>query len=144
MNNKTAAEGNVHKLRGALRAYNVDDIDEAGWTALHCAACNGHVDCVKVCLKVGANVNARSGNGDSPLHIASWHGKVDVVHVLLDANAIIDVTNDEGETPLCCALRKHLLHVAQVLIDGGAKVSNVQLDLDVRAIPELVTAFVDS
>jgi ankyrin repeat protein len=43
----------------------------SGWTALHCAAEYVHVDCVNLCIEMGANVNARTKYGWTPLHIAS-------------------------------------------------------------------------
>ena len=35
----------------------MDAIDECGYTSLHCAADNGHVEIVKELLKAGANIN---------------------------------------------------------------------------------------
>ena len=40
----------------------VDYIDECGYTALHCAAENGHLDIVRELIKAGANINKVSAN----------------------------------------------------------------------------------
>jgi hypothetical protein len=141
---EAAREGDLQQLRVALTASNVNDIDGGGWTAFHWAAYDGSVDCLNYCIEMSANVSARTDEGWTPLHFASWNGHVNVVRVLLDAGVLVDVTDDYGWTPLYHALKYERVDVAQLLIDRGAKVSNVILDRDVPAIPDWVTAFVES
>jgi len=51
-----------------------------GWTALHRAADNGHVDAVKALLAAGANVTATDVRcGDSRFLVAKGFQKADVV-----------------------------------------------------------------
>jgi ankyrin repeat protein len=139
-----AERGDVQRLRVALTVNNVNDVDGFGWTALHCAATYKHVDCVKYCIEMGANVNARTIDGWTPLQCASSDGCINVVRVLLDAGAIIDAADNDGLTPLYETIRDKHPDVAQLLIDRGAKVSNVKLDAYVRAIPDWVTTFIES
>lgn len=44
--------------------------DSLGYTALHWAACNLHVNCVRFLIKHGANVNAKANDGKTPLDLA--------------------------------------------------------------------------
>jgi ankyrin repeat protein len=140
----SAWKGDLQQLRVALTVDNVNDVDGAGYTALHYAVSNGNVDCVKYCIEMGANVNARTITGYVPLLVASWNWHVDVVCVLLDVGAIVDATDYNGWTPLHRAINNKYVRVAQLLIDRGAKVSNVKLDEYVPAIPDWVTTFVES
>ena len=47
--------------------------DEAGFTALHYAALNGHYDACLVLVKNGANANARDSKGEYGM---VWYGMV--------------------------------------------------------------------
>jgi ankyrin repeat protein len=145
MDHFIAAElGNLKALQRLLTPDNVDDVDLLGLTALHLAAWDGHLECVKWCVKMGANVNAEDNVEWKPLHIASLHGHIEVVCVLLDAGAIVDATDKIGWTPLHRAIYVERLNVVQVLIDRGAQVSNVLLDTQVPAIADWVHSFVAS
>jgi ankyrin repeat protein len=92
-------------------------------------------------VEMGANVNARDGDGLTPLHFAS---SVGVVRILLDAGATVDAPENSGWTTLFLAIRYNFVDNARVLIDRGANVSNVKLDNDVPAIPDWVSTFVAS
>lgn len=49
--------------------------DNAGYTALHYAARNGHVDICKMLIQYGANINATTKSGKAtPLHKAAASG----------------------------------------------------------------------
>jgi ankyrin repeat protein len=141
---KAAKTGDLQQLRVALTVNNVNDDDGYDLTALHYAADCGYVDCVKLCIEMGANVNARSNAGSTPFHLASYQGHANVVRVLLDTGAIIDAADNEGFTALYDAISKNHVDAARHLIDRGAKVSNVQLDEDIPAIPDWVTKFIES
>jgi ankyrin repeat protein len=141
---QAAEEGDLASLKHLLTRDNVNERDGVHMAALHWAAENGHVSCVRWCLEMGADVNARDKDGWTPLFMASLCSKVDVVRVLLDAGANPDRATNFGHTPLHRAITDDRINVAQLLIDRGAKVSNVQLGEYVRAIPDWVTAFVAS
>jgi ankyrin repeat protein len=140
-----ARDGDLQQLQHLLTPDNVDKTNVYGSTALHCAARNGNVDCVKWCVEMRANVNVEDIFGSAPLHLASSNGFVDVVHVLLDSGANVDSRSLILETPLHRAISNNHVHVARVLIDRGAKISNVKLDeFFLSSIPGWVTAIVAS
>jgi len=69
-----------------------------GWTALHEAAKQGHVEAVRLLLKHGANPNAReSGDNTYPLHWAAAHRHLEVVCALLDAGGDVHGFGDLHE-----------------------------------------------
>jgi hypothetical protein len=60
---EAARVGDLQQLRVALSVDNLNDGDEYGCTALHYAAEYGHDECVKYCIEMGADVNARCNDG---------------------------------------------------------------------------------
>ncbi|CCD23404.1 Hos4p NDAI_0B03700 [Naumovozyma dairenensis CBS 421] len=80
--------------------YDVNDQDNAGNSALHEAALNGHLDIVKLLVEHDANVNIQSYEmfQDTPLFDASANGYLDVVEYLLEHGANPTLTNAKGRT----------------------------------------------
>ena len=67
-----AKTGEIDMLRDCL-SNNPDltaQVDRQGMTLLHFAAGAGHADAVELLLEQGANVNAQSGDGQTPLSFA--------------------------------------------------------------------------
>ena len=61
-------------------------------TPLHCAAHFGRLECARVLLYAGANVNVTSSTGrTTPLHAASARGATKVVHLLCECEADHDL-----------------------------------------------------
>lgn len=73
---------------------------EEGWTPLHSAVCGRHYEAVKLLLKLGADLSAVAGSGDTLLHIAASACDPAIVNVLLDHGANVSDTNYLGETPM--------------------------------------------
>lgn len=88
-------------------------------TALHEASAWGHVECVKLLLKLDASINARNIDGSTPLCEASSHGRKDCVRILLDAGALVNppllLTS-----PLHEAVFNDHWECAEMLIEAGA------------------------
>ena len=64
---------------------NKDDIDLEGWD-LHRAARENRVDIARALIDRGAEVDARTRNGDTPLHAATF----DVARLLIEHGANTD------------------------------------------------------
>lgn len=78
-----------------------------GQTALHVAVLWGHVDCVKVLLELGANVNAANSiMGFTPLHTVLSSPKVanetkeEITNLLIDAGANVGMEDRDRKCPI--------------------------------------------
>jgi ankyrin repeat protein len=70
-----------------------------GWTPLHVASNEGHVDLIELFVEFGGSVDARSRNFRTPLHIASIRGNLSVIQAVLMAGADINAKDIDGNTP---------------------------------------------
>lgn len=66
---------------------------------LHSAAATRQLECARLLVEHGADVNARQSGGYTPLHEAAANGHVDLARLLVDAGADPAVRKDDGQTP---------------------------------------------
>ena len=108
-------------------------------TPLIVAVRNGNLDCVKVLLKYGAEIEGRGDfmhifEDDScpvpynykcctPLFVAATCGNVEILRFLVENGANVNATDDFGLTPLMAAVANQLLDAVTFLIDQGADVN---------------------
>lgn len=67
---------------------------------LHLAASEGHLEIVKILLKMGANVDALSNLLRTPLHSACIRGYSDIIEILLQSKANVNAQDRDGCTPI--------------------------------------------
>ena len=73
----------------------------SGYTPLHYASREGHLDCVTFLIKQGARVDQSTSSGNATaLHRAAYTGQVKVVKALLAAGADALLRDADNETPL--------------------------------------------
>jgi len=82
-----------------------DWIAERAFTALYIAAHRGYVKTARRLIDAGADVNGRTGLGQTPLHVAAANGHGTVVDLLLEKGADIDEVDQFGESALAVAMR---------------------------------------
>jgi len=71
-------------------------VNRSGWTPLHYACTNGHLEISQFLLDKGAAVDAPSPNETTPLMMAIRAGNIQLVRLLLDRGADIRIRNQQG------------------------------------------------
>ena len=78
-----ASGGNVAKVKEAINAgCDVNAASEGGYTALHAAAENGHVEIARILIESGADQTAKLESGEAPIDLARLAGKDEVLDYL--------------------------------------------------------------
>jgi uncharacterized protein len=126
-------------------SHQVDAVDKAEQTALHCA-CLPYEDgaaaqaVVLLLLQPRARVDVRDAAGETPLHIVARHGCFEIMRLLLDHGAEVDARDRDAWTPLVSLLRccgdwccdedseGAVTKCVQVLAGRGADVNAVDSD----------------
>ena len=75
----------------------------SGYTALVAAAENGEMDCVKLLIQRGANVNTPDAHGYTPLMMAAYERRLPVVQFLLAHGAEVSSKDKESRSVLTWA-----------------------------------------
>lgn len=96
----------------------VDYQDDDGYTPLHRASYNGHLDCVKFLIKRGAKLDARTEEKWTPLHCAVKWNNVSSAECLINAGADVNAKSSGDNTPL---------HLACTNSRYSATCDNIQL-----------------
>lgn len=81
------------------------DVNRPGWTPLHYAATNGHLEVIDLLLQHHAYIDTTSPNGTTPLMMAAHYGTPQAVKLLLEAGADPDLKNDQGLSAVAFAER---------------------------------------
>ena len=71
-------------------------VNRSGWTPLHYACTNGHLEIAQFLLDKGAVVDAPSPNETTPLMMAIRAGNIQLARLLLDRGADIRIRNQQG------------------------------------------------
>jgi hypothetical protein len=63
------------------------------------------LECVKLAIELGADVNSATVTGDTALHAAAYTGSTAIIQYLVDHGARLDAEDTYGQTPLVIAER---------------------------------------
>lgn len=75
--------------------------DNSGWTPLHYAAFEGHLEVCEALLEAGARVDETDNEGKAPLALAAQGGHTVLVNLFIDKyNAPVDQRPHDGKTAL--------------------------------------------
>ena len=116
----------VDALRRELERGVDPDIIEGTWTPLQFlpfsrGGCSAQaLQCYRLLLENGADVNVRDAVDDTKLHDASLTNNAELVALLLEAGAEVDVRNSQQNTPLHQATRLGGVESARLLLRAGA------------------------
>jgi len=117
-----ALRGNPSAMRVLLsklpRPWIVDEKKDDGYTALHLASLNNHVEVAEQLVHVGrANMDLQNVNLQTALHLAVERQHTNIVRLLVREGGNLNVTDKDGDTPLHESLRHHTLSQLRQLQD---------------------------
>ena len=93
-------EGHTEVASALIAAGASVDPPDISHTPIRAAALYGHVDCIRLLLTAGADVNFKSAGNKDALMGAAMGGHIACVTLLLAAGADTSAVNDFGETAL--------------------------------------------
>ncbi|KAK8774280.1 hypothetical protein V5799_011186 [Amblyomma americanum] len=100
------------------RPWIVDEKKDDGYTALHLAALNNHVEVAELLIHQGhANMDLQNVNLQTPLHLAVERQHAQIVRHLVREGCNLNIPDKDGDTPLHEALRHHTLSQLRHLQD---------------------------
>lgn len=117
-----ALRGNPSAMRILLtkvpRHWMIDEKKDDGYTALHLAALNNHVEVAELLVHQGkANMDIQNVNLQTALHLAVERQHTQIVRLLVREGCNMNVPDKDGDTPLHEALRHHTLSQLRQLQD---------------------------
>ncbi|XP_071447272.1 E3 ubiquitin-protein ligase MIB1-like [Hetaerina americana] len=105
-------------LQKLPRPWIVDEKKDDGYTALHLAALNNHVEVAELLVHAGrANMDLQNINLQTALHLAVERQHTQIVRLLVREGANLNIPDKDGDTPLHEALRHHTLSQLRQLQD---------------------------
>ncbi|XP_047117390.1 E3 ubiquitin-protein ligase MIB1-like isoform X2 [Schistocerca piceifrons] len=100
------------------RPWIVDEKKDDGYTALHLAALNNHVEVAELLVHQGrANMDLQNVNLQTALHLAVERQHTQIVRLLVREGSNLNIPDKDGDTPLHEALRHHTLSQLRQLQD---------------------------
>jgi uncharacterized protein len=117
-----AMNGNIAAIRALLKQRaDINAPQGDGTTALHWAAFRADVELARLLIDSGADVNAKTRNGElTPLFLAAKSGSAPIIELLLKAGVDPGLPDVNGTTALMYAAISGKPDAAAVLLDHGA------------------------
>ncbi len=123
---EAASAGDLSRVKELLhKGYDVNDLDEKGYTPLRCAINAGNDTMIKFLLNhPNIDVNLPSSkDGWTPLHCAVEKGHIALVNFLLELHVNINAVDVNGFTPLHLTILYKRVEIAQLLLKAQADVT---------------------
>ncbi|KAI8852051.1 ankyrin repeat-containing domain protein [Chytridium lagenaria] len=115
-----AHQGKLDKVKASIRKSpsDIDVKDPSGYTALHYAARQGHLEICESLIAAGADVNAKTdGLQSTPLFRAALGGHDTVIKLLLSKGADPSMPSGDGRTALQAAIQANSHKAISLLSD---------------------------
>jgi len=89
---------------------------------MHWAAWSGDIECIKILLNNGADINCQNRHGYAPLHWASIRGHLKALNYLVSQGADIQIKDLQGGSPLHWAVSGEQEKCIAALLEAGANI----------------------
>lgn len=129
-----ASKGDDCKLQSLLdsissssKKININYRDANGTTAVHHAAFNGRLRCLRVLKRYGANLDLPDEEGCTPLHNAAFQGHADCIDFLLRSGVAVDHHDIDHSTALHKAAFNGNRSCLEILLKKGAAVDSTDV-----------------
>ena len=131
-------------IRQGWDSFSMNMTNDAGDTALHVAAANGHEEVIEALQSLSGlalNINGQNNQGWTPLHLAVQGGHLAAVLRLLHSSPSIDVVDEHTgnnpaakpvPTPLHLAAVRGQVKIVQHLLDYMAETPSETIDSDLK------------
>lgn len=126
----------IDNIRRLFTSSNVNKISDEGYTPLYfcCMKMAVKESTIAELIKIGAGVDVKGEDGETPLFIATFQNREDVVKLLLSSGADINATSTKRkDTPLHAAARLGYESMVQVLLKKGASINARNISLETPA-----------
>jgi ankyrin repeat protein len=110
------------------------DAELTAYQGLHAAAAQGAVEDIERLARIGADLNARDGNGRTPLHVAAFKGDSLAVQALIRAGADPSLLDEQRYDAVTIAAVRDDISTLKALLAGGASAQLVTSVYDGTAL----------
>lgn len=127
---KAAWQGNLEKLKVALKKIEIDSVDRQKRTPLHLAVVRGHPSIVWFLLGNNAKTSIRDQDGQTALHKAVESDHKECTMLLIESGADVNCANYSGNTPLHISAKHQSISTVSALLEKGARMEMANNDGD--------------
>jgi len=95
----------------------------SGVSALMLAVSNNHLDCVRILIRSGAQLNLQDNYQGTALMLAASYDYPDCMRILIRSGAQLNLQDNRGKTALMLAAGNNHLDCVRILIQAGAQLN---------------------
>lgn len=120
----------AEKIVRMLMNRDMDEMhrDNYGWTPLHEATYNEHLNICVMLLNYGSEIDACDNNGKTCLYMACEQANLDLVKLFLSRNANVNAKSHEGTSPLRIACLRYHVQICEHLLEACAEINYKDAD----------------
>ncbi len=102
--------------------------DNYGWTPLHEATYNEHLNICLMLLNYGSEIDACDNNGKTCLYMACEQANLDLVKLFISRNANVNAKSYDGTSPFRVACLRNHVPICEYLLEACAEINYKDAD----------------